>query len=76
MCLEIAPIPKPEHEPERKDEIVKVPERMQILTWVDLLALPELCQEERLEIAKNLKQALFAGLASNLAPPVAVAAVA
>jgi site-specific recombinase XerD len=73
--LEIAPAPKPEPEPERKDEIVKVPERMQILTWVDLLALPELGLMERAEIAENLKQALFVGWASSLAPPMAVAAV-
>jgi hypothetical protein len=53
--LEIAP--KPELENETTDEVVKVPEETQIISWIDRLALPELCQVERLEIADQLKRA-------------------
>jgi site-specific recombinase XerD len=59
----------PDPEPETEDEVVKVPpvlsssgERAQILVWVECLALPELCKEERLEIADSLKQALSRGI--------------
>jgi site-specific recombinase XerD len=53
--LEIVPAPKVEH------EVVKVQGRAQILVWVERLTLSELGQEERLDIAENLKQALFPG---------------
>ncbi|MEW5829693.1 MAG: tyrosine-type recombinase/integrase [Chloroflexota bacterium] len=53
----------------RSNEIVNVPETTQILGWIDLLALPELDQDERLEIAENLKQALCLDFASQLSPP-------
>lgn len=69
--LEIAPVAEPE--PKTEYEVVKVPEQAQILTWIDLLALPELCQQERVEIAASLKYALFQGLARQHAPPVASA---
>jgi site-specific recombinase XerD len=69
--MEIGPASKPE--PKTEDEVVKVPEQPQILTWIDLLALPELCQQERMEIAAHLKHALFQGLARQNSPPVAFA---
>ena len=70
--MEIAPIPQPEPEP-KENEVVKVPEQAKILTWIDLLALPELCQEERLEIAASLKQALSLNIPGELAPPLVLA---
>jgi hypothetical protein len=44
-----------------------------MIIWVERLALPELCKQERLEIAECLKQALFLGFASQLSPPVVFA---
>jgi site-specific recombinase XerD len=64
--LEIAPVA--ESEPMTNDEVVKVPEPAQLLAWVEQLARPELCQNERLEIAASLKQALSQGLARQHAP--------
>jgi len=66
--LEILP-PK-ETEPVSQDEIVKV-HQPQILAWVEQLALPELCLEERMEIAGQLKRALFLSYAQEHAPPAA-----
>ena len=72
--LDISPAPEPEPETEANYAVVKVPEHMQILTWVEQLAHPELGQQERLEIAQNLKRALSSSWVGNLAPPVTVAA--
>ncbi len=60
----------PEPEQEISDEIVNVLPTAQLMVWVERLALPELCQKERLEIANSLKQALFLNIASQHAPPV------
>jgi len=65
--LEIAPVA--EAEPQNANEVVKVPETAQLLSWVEQLALPELCQEERLEIAASLKQVLLQSTARQHAPP-------
>jgi site-specific recombinase XerD len=65
--------PVPDSEPETEDEIVNVQEQSQILAWVERLALPELCQEERLEIADSLKQAFSLNIASQHAPPIVLA---
>jgi hypothetical protein len=45
----------------------------QLLDWVERLALPELCQQERLEIADSLKQALSLNITPQHAPPVVLA---
>jgi site-specific recombinase XerD len=66
--LDIAPVSKPE--PETEYEVIKVPERAQLLAWVEQLALPELCQEERLEISESLKRALSLDGASMHPPPL------
>lgn len=50
--LEIVPEPKQEV----KDEVVNVLPAKKLLAWAERLALPELCQQERLEIAESLKQ--------------------
>jgi hypothetical protein len=42
--------------------------------WLEQLALPELCQEERLEIVDQLKHALSLTLNRQNAPPVLVIA--
>lgn len=65
--LEIVPEPKQE----TKYEVVNVPPTAQLLAWVEQLALPQLCQEERLEIAESLKQALSVSYNSEYALPVA-----
>lgn len=64
--LEIVP-PKQE---ETRNEVINVPETTQILDCINLLALPELGQNERLEIAESLKQALFPGILVLHPPPV------
>ena len=46
-------------EEEKQDEIVKVP-TVKIMNWMELLSLPELDRDERLEIAEGLRQALGA----------------
>ena len=43
-------------------------EPTQVIHLIERLQLPELCFEERLEIAANLKQALSLNLASKLTP--------
>ena len=52
--MEIMPLPKPVEETNQKEEVankvVKEQERTQLVTWLEQLALPELCQAERLEI--------------------------
>jgi hypothetical protein len=50
------------------DDDVKVQEHAQLLAWVDLLSLPELSQDERLEISKNLRQALFPSMPQQSLP--------
>ncbi len=67
--LEILPEPKQE----TKDEVVKVLPTTQLLAWVEQLAQPQLCQEERLEIAENLKQALASNLAYEYSLPMVYA---
>jgi site-specific recombinase XerD len=69
--LEIEPNPKQEPAPE--NEFVNVLPRTQLLAWAERLALPELCQKERVEIAENLKRVLSLNLTSQLAPPTACA---
>jgi len=63
----------PEEKQEASDEVVNVLPIAQLLFWVERLALPELCQQERLEIADSLKQALSLNIASQHAPPVVLA---
>lgn len=65
--LDIVPAPKEEPKPE--SEVISVPET-QVLFWIERLAQPELCQQERLEIAENLKQALCLNFSSQLSPPI------
>ena len=45
-------------EPAKKDEVIKVQDRDQLVAWVEILSQPELSQAERLSIAWQLKQAL------------------
>jgi integrase len=66
-------ITSPQSERETKDEIVKVLPTAQLLAWVEQLALPQLCQTERLEIAESLKQVLSLNLACEHAPLLAYA---
>ena len=66
--LEIVPAPK--EEPKTGNEVVNVRPADQVLFWLERLALPELCQQERLEIAANLKQTLCLGIACQLSPPI------
>jgi site-specific recombinase XerD len=68
--LEIAPVKEPEPI-ENQAEVVKVQEQQKtrILTWIDLLTLPELAQAERMEIAASLKQALSLNIVYEHAPP-------
>jgi integrase/recombinase XerD len=66
--LDISPAPKEEPQPE--NEVVNVQPADQVLFWIERLALPELCQQERLEIAASLKQALCVGIACQLSPPM------
>lgn len=66
--LEIAPVAEPE--PKNEDGVVKVLQYAQLLAWVERLVLPELCQEERVEIATCLKQALSLNYICEHAPPV------
>jgi site-specific recombinase XerD len=70
-------VPPPQEEP--KNEVVNVQSALatpgppdQVLFWLERLALPELCQQERLEIAASLKQALCLGFATQLSPPMKV----
>lgn len=74
--MEIAPLPKPAEETTKEDEIVKEQEKAQIVTWLERLALPQLGQEERLEIVEQLKRALSLSLTRPHAPPVTAVVVA
>lgn len=55
-------LPKEEHVEDVKVRVVQ--DSANLMLWVERLALPELCYEERLEIATQLKLAL--GLAMNI----------
>lgn len=64
-------VPVPQEKPQMENEIVNVqPE--QVFFWLERLALPELGQAERLEIAKNLKQALSLDIPSQLFSPAGI----
>lgn len=69
--MEIAPLPDPAEGTNQEDEVVKEQERTQIVTWLEWLALPELCQVERLELVDQLKRAISFNLTRQHAPPVA-----
>lgn len=56
--IEIALLPRPLEKPSQEYEIVKVPEKTQIVTWFEQLALLHLCQEELVEIAGHIKARL------------------
>lgn len=56
-------------------QVVKEQEKTQIVTWLEQLALPDLCQEERLELVSQLKHVFSLTLARQHAPPVAAVAV-
>ncbi len=69
--LNIVPV---KEEPKSEYSVVNVQERSQVIVWVErLAALPELCQQERLEIAEGLKQVLCLNYASQLSPPMVFA---
>lgn len=53
-----------------EDEVVNVQENAQIIVWVEQLAMPELSQQERLEIAESLKQALSLSIPIQHPPPI------
>jgi len=74
--MEIGPLPKPAEETNHEDEVVKEQENTQLVTWLDRLALPELCQVERLELVDQIKRALSLNLTRQHAPPLAALAVA
>ena len=63
----------PEPVQETKDEVVNVLPAKQLLAWAERLPLPELCQQERLEIAESLKQILSLSYAVQHSPPMAYA---
>ena len=66
--LEIMLAPKEVAKPET--EYVCESKPGQVPVWLESLTLPELCQAERFEIAKQLKQTLFLGFADPISPPV------
>lgn len=61
--LEIVPEPKEE----TKYEVVKVQEPDKLLQLIEQLELPELCLEERLDLASQLREAF--GIVNEHAPP-------
>ena len=70
-------VPVPQEKPQMENEVVNVQPVLvqpgppdQVLFWLERLALPELCQQERLEIAASLKQTLCLGFATQLSPPM------
>jgi hypothetical protein len=69
--LNILPAQKEELKPEYEIVNVLSPDS-QVFAWIERLALPELCPEERLEIAGQLKQVLVSIYASQASPPLAV----
>jgi hypothetical protein len=62
----------PEKLDEEKDEVVKV-QAETLQKWVERLSFPKLSLQERLEIAWNLKQALFVNYVCELSPPIVYA---
>lgn len=74
--MEIAPLPKPAEDTNQEDDVVKEQVKVQIVTWLERLALPQLGQEERVEIVEQLKKALSLTLTRQHAPPLAAIAVA
>ena len=58
-------VPAPTQEP----LLEKTPQPDQVLVWIERLAVPELCQKERLEIAAHLKQVLYLSFTNQLSPP-------
>ena len=72
--MEIAPLQNPVENANQEYEVVKEQENPQLAIWLERLALPELCQEERLEIVDQLKHALSLTLNRQNAPPVMVIA--
>ena len=72
-------VPVSQEKPQMENEVVNVQPVLaqpgppdQVLFWLERLALPELCQQERLEIAASLKQVLCLNFASQLSPPMKV----
>ena len=59
----------PESAQETKDDVVNVLPAKQLLVWAERLAVPELCQRERLEIAESLKEILSLSYAGQHSPP-------
>jgi integrase len=58
--LDIVPEPA---EPETEEyEVVNVRVGSQIMLWVERLAQPELCPQDRIELAENIKRALSSGI--------------
>jgi hypothetical protein len=49
--------------------VVKEPERAQIVTWLEQLALPELCFEERLTLVGYLRRSLALSTGTNPSLP-------
>jgi hypothetical protein len=70
--MEIAPASK--LVPVNAYEVVKVPEPLQMLAWLEQLALPELPREQGLEMAESLRQALLLTQFFGHAPPAPVLA--
>ena len=71
--MEITPPPEPVEETNPEDEVVKERENEQIITWLEQLLLPELCQDERVDIVEQLKRTLSLNLARQHAPPPVLA---
>ena len=67
--LDIVP---PEPVPETKTETVQL-QVTQLANWAERLAMPELGQRERLEIAERIKYALPSSYASQISPSVMAA---
>jgi len=65
--LDIVPEPEPETE---EYEVVNVQDSSQIMLWVEQLARSELCPQERLELAENIKRVLSPGVPVSHPPPV------
>lgn len=63
--MEIAPARIPENE----RSVVKVPKRIEVLAWVERLALPELCPQERRDLAEKLMWVLGLAFARLPVPP-------
>ena len=70
--LDITP-KEPDPVPGKKDEVIKVQDCARLLAWVDLLALPELPQAERLSIADQMRRELVGLILPTVQLPVQVA---